>query len=61
VEGGAGGRGEEGPEEGVVVAREVAAEEDGGHGAALGVRGGVEEMGQAQKEGLRAGLLAEVE
>jgi len=61
VEGGAGGGGEERPEEGVVVAREVAAEEDSGHGAGLRVGGGVEEVGQGEEEGFRTGLLAEVE
>ncbi|WVZ07670.1 hypothetical protein V8G54_021016, partial [Vigna mungo] len=61
VEGGAGGRGEEWPEERVVVAREVAAEEDSGHGSGLRFGGGVEEVGQAKEEGFRAGLLAEVE
>ncbi|WVZ13375.1 hypothetical protein V8G54_010941, partial [Vigna mungo] len=61
VEGGAGGRGEEWLEERVVVARQVAAEEDIGHGSGLRFGDGVEEVGQAKEEGFGAGLLAEVE
>lgn len=30
----------------VVVAREMATEEDGGHGSCFGVRGSVEKMGE---------------
>jgi len=61
VKGGAGGGGEEWPEEGIVVAREVAAEEDSGHGAGLRIGGGVEKVGETKEEGLRTSLLAEVE
>ncbi|KOM34527.1 hypothetical protein LR48_Vigan02g067700 [Vigna angularis] len=61
VEGGASGRGEEWPEERVVVVREVAADEDSGHGSGLRFGGSVEEVGQAKEEGFWAGLLAEVE
>ncbi|KOM31243.1 hypothetical protein LR48_Vigan01g079800 [Vigna angularis] len=46
VEGGASGRGEEWQEERVVVVREVAAEEDSGHGSGLRFGGGVEEVGE---------------
>ncbi|KOM47086.1 hypothetical protein LR48_Vigan07g079000 [Vigna angularis] len=56
VEGGASDRGEEWREERVVVAREVAAEEDSGHGSGLRFGGGVEEVGQAKEEGFWACL-----
>ncbi|KOM56541.1 hypothetical protein LR48_Vigan10g243300 [Vigna angularis] len=60
VEGGASNRGEEWPEERVVVAREVAVE-DSGHGSGLRFGGSVEEVGQTKEEGFWASLLAEVE
>ena len=60
LEGGLGVRRESGPEVGV-VAGELLAEEDGGHGACLLVRGGGEQVRQLQGEGVGIGLLAEVE
>lgn len=62
AEGGAGGRGEVGPEEGVVVlAGQMAAEEDGAHGSGFRVGGRVEELGQFENKRVRVGLLAQVE
>ncbi|PON64126.1 hypothetical protein PanWU01x14_126480, partial [Parasponia andersonii] len=54
------GGGEAGPEVGV-VAGELLAEEDGGHGAALWVGGVLEEVGELEGEGIGIGLLAEIE
>ena len=48
------------PEVGV-VARELLAEEDGGHGARLKVGGELEEVGELEGERVGIGLLAEVE
>lgn len=48
------------PEKGV-VAREKLAEEDGGHGACLGVGGALEEVSEFESEGIGILLLAEVE
>ena len=59
-EGGLSGEGETRPQVGV-VAREELAEEDGGHGAALGVRGELEEVSELQGEGIGIGLLGEIE
>ncbi|KOM56258.1 hypothetical protein LR48_Vigan10g215000 [Vigna angularis] len=52
VEGGASGWGEEWREERVVMAREVVAKEDSGHGSGLRFGGGVEEVGQAKGGGI---------
>lgn len=62
AEGRARGWGEVGPEEGIiVVAREVAAEEDGGHGSCFGVGGRVEKLSETEDEGIGVGLFAEIE
>lgn len=53
-------RGEARPEVGV-VASELLAEEDGGHGARLLLRRGVEDVRELEGEVIGIGLLAEVE
>lgn len=60
LEGGLGVGGEAGPEEGVIVG-ELAAEEDDGHGPGLGSGRGLQDVEELEKEGIRVGLLAEVE
>ena len=51
LDGGLGGGGEGGPDEGV-IAGDLLSEKDGGHGAELGLRRRLEEVGELQGEGV---------